>query len=60
MLRRVYEVDPLACPMCGDEMKVISFIIQPSVIRRILDHLRAKLRPKRGPPVSTIPASATP
>jgi len=29
----------LKCPKCGGEMKVISFIEQPFVIRRILKHL---------------------
>ena len=26
LIKRVYEVDPLACPCCGGQMKVISFI----------------------------------
>jgi len=26
MIRKVYEVDPLICPKCGAEMKLIAFI----------------------------------
>ena len=40
LIKRVYEVDPLACPKCGATMKVISFIEPPQtdVIERILRH----------------------
>ena len=51
LLRRVYEVDPLICPKCGGEMRVISFITEFQVIRRILDHLEKKGRSQRAPPV---------
>ena len=50
MIRRVYEVDPLVCPKCGSEMRVIGFITQPRVIRRILDHMKKKARAERPPP----------
>jgi hypothetical protein len=59
LLRRVYEVDPLVCPKCGGQMKVIGFITQRATIRRILDHLRAKPQARRGPPVSRAPTLAT-
>ena len=49
MIRRVYEVDPLVCPRCGAEMRVIAFITEPRVIRRILDHLRQRERGPRPP-----------
>ena len=29
LIKRVYEVDPLACPKCGGQMKVIAFIEPP-------------------------------
>jgi hypothetical protein len=38
-IQRVYEVDPLECPACGGRMKAISFIHDPVVIRKILEHL---------------------
>jgi len=38
LIKRVYEVDPLECPKCQGEMKIISFIErrQRDVIERIL------------------------
>ena len=39
LLKKVWDIDALKCPKCGGRMKVISFIEQPSVIRRILKHL---------------------
>jgi hypothetical protein len=39
LLSKVYEVDPLVCPKCGSEMKVIAVIQEPEEIRRILAHL---------------------
>ena len=50
LIRRVYEVDPLVCPRCGAEMRVIGFITQPTLIKRILDHLRKRDRVSRPPP----------
>jgi hypothetical protein len=40
LIKRVYEIDPLACPECGGQMKVIAFIEPPQrdVIERILRH----------------------
>ena len=36
----MYEIDPLACPKCGGQMKVIAFIEPPqgAVIEKILRH----------------------
>ena len=38
-IRKIYETDPLICPKCKGEMKVIAFIEQQPVIRKILTHL---------------------
>ena len=38
-IKKVWEVDPLDCPKCGSEMKIISFINEADVIRKILEHL---------------------
>jgi len=38
-IRKVYEVDPLTCPECGAQMRVISLIEDPAVIERILSWL---------------------
>ena len=53
LIRRVYEVDPLVCPRCGSEMRVIGFITQPALIDRILDHLRKRDKIPRPPPLSS-------
>ena len=51
LIKLVYEVSPLTCPRCGSEMKVLSVILDPAVIDRILDHLASKgIEPGRGPP----------
>ena len=38
LIKQVYEVDPLVCPMCGGQLKIISFIErrQREVIEKIL------------------------
>ena len=53
LLRRIFEVDPLACPRCGEQMRIVAFITEPKTIDHILDHLRrtAPTRPRpRAPP----------
>ena len=42
LIKRIYEVDPLVCPTCGSEMKVIAFITEHDVIDAILQHLERK------------------
>ncbi len=39
LIRKVYEVDPLECPKCGAQMRVIALIEDPAVIERILTWL---------------------
>jgi hypothetical protein len=39
LLKKVWDIDALKCPQCGGQMNVVSFIEQPSIIRRILKHL---------------------
>ncbi len=41
LLRRIFEVEPLECPRCGQTMRIVSFITEPKAIDRILDHLRS-------------------
>jgi diadenosine tetraphosphate (Ap4A) HIT family hydrolase/ribosomal protein S27E len=51
LIKRIYEVDPLVCPSCGSEMKVIAFIIDHAVVDKILRHLkRTEGERGRGPP----------
>lgn len=36
LISRIYEVDPLTCTNCGKKIKIITFVIHPEHIRRIL------------------------
>ena len=36
---------PLACPNCGGDILLISFITQPETIREILEHVGEPLEP---------------
>ena len=50
LLRKDYEISPLTCPKCGAEMKIISVILDPAVIKTILDHIRKKKEAGPSPP----------
>jgi len=39
LLHRIFEIDPLLCPKCGTEMKVVSVITEPEVVDKILQHI---------------------
>ncbi len=68
LIKRVYEVDPLECPCCGGQMKIVSFIerCQAEVIERILRHCGRWEGPirtsatARAPPDGSHRASADP
>ena len=46
-LRRIYEVDPLACPRCAAPMRIVAVITDPAVIIRILVHRARSLERAR-------------
>ena len=50
MIRKVYEVDPMLCPKCGGQMKVIAFLTDFSVVDRIIGHLKLTFVAERPPP----------
>jgi hypothetical protein len=58
LIRRVSEVDPLICAKCGGEMRVVAVILDPPVIKKILDHLQERARAGRAPPPSPSAAVA--
>ena len=60
LIKMVYEVDPLVCPKCGGKMKIISFIEQEEVIRRILTHCGLWRDPPERPPPRPAPAIPPP
>ncbi|MDP8274896.1 MAG: transposase [Candidatus Euphemobacter frigidus] len=55
LIRKVWEADPLLCPNCGREMRIVALINERDVIERILRHLGlwsadSSDRPARDPP----------
>ena len=56
LIRRVFELDPLLCP-CGGTLRLVAFITEPRIIRKILEHLNNKANGRRAPPLSpTMPS----
>ena len=45
LMRRVFELDVLACPRCGGRMAVIATIEAGDVMRKILGHLGLPTKP---------------
>jgi len=62
LIKQVYEVDPLVCPRCGGEMRIIAFIEQPEVIEKILTHLGlcSALSWSKGPASAHSPPAGVP
>jgi len=59
LIRLIYEADPLLCPKCRTQMKIVSVIKDGAVIDKILAHLQYKFEPlplaaTRPPPDSPI------
>jgi len=51
LIQKIYEVDPLTCSFCGGKMKIIAFIEEYRVVKKILDHLGIyEFDKKRAPP----------
>jgi len=51
LIKKIYEVDPLICPKCKGQMRIIAFIEDYKVIRKILDWLGIdEFRRDRPPP----------
>ncbi len=42
LLARIFEVDPLLCPTCGEAMQIVGFIKEPALIDKILRHRKQK------------------
>ncbi len=52
LIARVYDVDPLVCPRCGSQMRVIAVAQDPDEVQRILAGFRS-LRLELNPPQSS-------
>ncbi|MBU8871766.1 MAG: hypothetical protein KOO60_12945 [Gemmatimonadales bacterium] len=55
LLARIYERLPLACPKCGQPMRLIAFIMEPPVVEKILKHIGEPTEPP-----TVLPARAPP
>lgn len=49
LIHKIFEVDPLLCPNCGEEMKIIAFITNYQEIKKILKHIGEETQ--RAPPL---------
>ncbi len=60
LIQKIYNVDPLLCPKCSGSMKIILFIEDSEIIKKILKHLNlwdVKRKPParaHGPPTEAI------
>ena len=54
VILKVYEIDPLLCPSCGGQMKLIAFIEDPKAINKIICHLKITFQAERPPPSHVI------
>lgn len=55
LIRQAWHVDPLQCPVCQKQMRVIAFLDNPEVVEKILRHMNlwcgpAAFAPARPPP----------
>ena len=49
LLARIYEVFPLRCTHCGDDMRIIAFITDGPAVRDVLAHLGEPTATRRSP-----------
>ncbi len=53
LIRKVYEIDPLLCPYCGAEMRIVAFVVEVCSLRRLLEGLG--VGPQEAEPLSRAP-----
>ncbi len=53
LIKKVYESDPLLCPYCGAEMRIVAFVVEASSLRRLL--LGVGLGPQEAEPLPRAP-----
>ena len=61
LMRRVFDLDVLACPRCGGRLRLIATVEDPAVVGKILAHLgllHPAGSPGPAPPSATLPAPA--
>jgi hypothetical protein len=54
LIQKIYGLDPLTCPKCQGKMRIIAFIEEQEIVKKILKHLGLYLvrskPPDRAPP----------
>jgi hypothetical protein len=55
LIKKIYEVDPLLCPKCQGVMKIIAFIDDDALIKKILTHLGLWQTRNHDPPPENSP-----
>jgi hypothetical protein len=58
LLRLVFKVDVEVCPRCGGEARIIGFVTEPRVVRRILAHLERRGVDARAGPWAGVAAAS--
>ena len=61
LIKKIWESDPLICPRCGSEMKIVALIDEVGVIEKILRHMKLweEDKPARAPPEKAEPKEVT-
>ena len=54
LIQKIYKVNPLICPKCQGEMKIIAFIEDEQVIKKILKHLGLWETHNHDPPLGNL------
>jgi len=55
LIQKIYEVDPLTCPKCQGQMRILSVIEDQEVIKPILKHLGLWLPTRKPQPRANAP-----
>jgi len=55
LIQKIYDIDPLTCPRCQATMRVVSFIEDQEVIKKILKHLGSWDLKSKPPPRANAP-----
>ena len=59
LIQKIYNVDPLLCPKRLGSMRIISFIEDDQLVKKILEHLDLwEVRPKPSPRANDPPTEA--
>jgi hypothetical protein len=59
LIQKIYETDPLTCPKCQGQMRIISFIEDEEVIKKTLKHLDLWNLKARPPPRADAPPKSS-